>query len=453
MALQKALFPLRVVLRSQEIWVICAGYGLTNFLTGLGIQLTGRGLKFAGLSQKTPLSLNAEIGKRLALTAMRLGPTFIKLGQVLSTRPDLIGEPMAGSLSVLLDNVEPVPFGAIENVLRKELGKKTLRKEFKSIDPKPIASASIAQVHRATLQDGTPVVLKVQKPGANITVRTDLTLLEGLAYAANAVNPSAGILQAFKDFKSATLREIDYREEAKNIDRFRKNHTSVFSKAKVVFPGYIPQFTTRRVIALELMQGQKVAGLTPHSTVARKAAAQSVVAILEQIFEHGFFHADPHAGNLFFLEDTGQLAFIDLGLVGQLQNKDRIKFIRVLMAVLTKDRRKLARAIFELGEPSKATVYDAFAHDIDHLIDELSKYGIAQIKLEATLDRLLAIAKRHRITIPNRYLLMLRSCLLMEGVARQLDPHLSIASIAAPVLMRSLVKAYSPLHWIFRRIP
>jgi len=447
---KKVALPVTLAWRSQQIGFAFSRYGVAGALGAVGFEVGKRGLRWVGATKAAPVPYDAVFGRNLARTFAELGPTFIKLGQILASRPDLVGDPIAEELKILFDRVPPIPFAAIQKILRQELGKPKLKELVKSIDPKPLAAASISQVHRATLTDGTPVILKVQRTGVAGIVRTDLQLLEGLMWPVHFLYPKLNLLQMFEDFKKSTLGEIDYREEAKNIDRFRKNYFKLFSTSDIVFPRYFPELTTERVIALEPMHGKKMAELKKGSTVARKVAAQTVTAVLEQIFDHGFFHADPHAGNLFFLEEEGRIGFIDLGMVGQLQPEDKRKFIRVLMAVMQRDRKLLAKTLYDLGTPSKKTKFPPFEKDINTLLDEVKATGVAKLRMDQMVNRLFGIARDHGVYIPNRYVMMMRSCLLVEGVAKGLDPNFSIFGVAKPVLAKSLLKTYNPLNF-FRR--
>jgi ubiquinone biosynthesis protein len=447
--LQQLTTPVEIAVRSQQIGVVFTRYGIAGALASLGIEAGRRGLNVVGAAGK-PVPFDAVFGKNLAKTFVKLGPTFIKLGQILATRPDFAGEQVADELKVLFDRVPPISYREIQRILKSQLGKEKVAASFKSINPKPLASASLSQTHQAELADGTPVILKVQKKGVAHLVRMDLKILEAFVRSIDLVYPKLQLGQMFQDFKVSTLSEIDYREEAKNIDRFRKNYHSLFSTPDVLFPRYFPELSTEKVITMEPMQGRKFAELRRGSTVARTAATLSLNAVLEQIFDHGFFHADPHAGNLFFLEDEGRVGFIDLGLVGQLQPEDKRKFLKVLMAILQRDRARLARNLFDLGTPDKKTDYPAFERAVQGLLDEVKKRGVDNIRIEEMVNRLLVISRRNRLHIPNRYVMMIRSCLVIEGLARSLDPGISVFSKAAPIVARSLMKTYNPFS-IFRR--
>lgn len=441
----------RITVRSQMIGFTFYRYGLAGLMASLGIEVGKRGLSFAKVVSRPTVRFDSVVGRDLARTFMKLGPTFIKMGQVLATRPDLVGEPISEELKILFDRVTPIPFRDIQKILRAEIGKAHLKKWFLSIEPKPMASASISQTHRAVLKNGEALILKVQKPGVAKVVRDDLLILEAFVRPLHLLNPSLGILPMFQEFKEGTLREIDYREEAKNIERFQRNYKKLFSDSDVMFPRYYPDLTTERVLALTPMQGSKFGELRKGSTVARQAASKGLAAILEQIFDHGFFHADPHAGNLFFMEDEGRLGFIDLGLVGQLHPEDKRKFLKVLLAILKRDREKLAKTLYELGTPGKRTKYDHFEKQIQELLDDVKKEGIKTIRMDQLVNRLLAVARKNFIVIPNRYILMIRSCLVIEGVAKSLDPNVSVFEIATPIVAKSLMKTYNPLR-LFKKI-
>lgn len=440
----------RVGNRSRQIAYGFYRHGLAGSLSALGIEVGKRGLRITGLRQSNSTPFDEVLGHNLAKTFAYLGPTFIKLGQVLATRPDLVGDRVAESLKVLFDRVPSIPFRKIEKILKQELGYLRYKKSFRSIDNDPLASASISQTHRAVLADYTPVILKVQKTGVGEKVRADLLIIEGIIKPLDKLYPKLSLGHVFKDFKEATLREIDYREEAKNIDRFRKNYNGLFQNSDITFPRYYPELTTERVIALEPMHGKKFHELKKGSTVARQAASMSLASVLEQIFDHGFFHADPHAGNLFFMEDEGRLGFIDLGLVGQLDPKDKKKFLKVLLAVLKRDRDRLAQSLFELGTSSKKTNFDDFNKDVQALLDEMKSIGPQNLRLEPMVNKLLSIARKHGVHIPNRYVMMIRSCLVIEGVAKGLDPNLSIVQVATPIVAKSLLKSASPFGFIRR---
>jgi ubiquinone biosynthesis protein len=434
-----------MAVRSQRISYVLSRYGIAGSLGRIGIELGKRGVSSVTQNSVQSTPLNAVFGKNLASTCAELGPTFIKLGQLLAQRPDWVGETVAFELRVLFDRVPPIAYRKVEKILKQEWGKKKFQTAIKKINKQPLASASLSQTHLATLKDGRDVILKVQKPGVDKNIRIDLKLMESAVVVLDALHPKLNLKHAFKDFKEATLREIDYREEAKNIDRFQRNNKGVFSQSSVIFPAYEKELLTSKVIVLEPMRGKKAAEIKKDSRAGRRAAHLSASAVLEQIFEQGFFHADPHAGNLFFQEDTGKIAFIDLGLVGQLEDMDRKKFTRVMLAILKRDKSELTRSLFELGVPGKTTVYEDFERGIGEILERIKVDGVKNLKINKVVDELFQLAHQNQLFIPNRYVLMIRSCLMVEGLAKQLDSKISLFGIAAPILTKSLIKSYNPL--------
>jgi ubiquinone biosynthesis protein len=445
--LKTLALPLRLALRSQRIAYVLSRRGMLGSLAAFGIEFGKRGIKVATQTARVPVPLDTVFGRNLAATAADLGPTFIKLGQMLATRPDIVGDTIADELQVLFDRVPSVSYRQIRRILTHEWGKRRFKEAIKSIEKKPLASASLSQTHQAELSDGTPVIVKIQKEGVADTVRLDILWLQGFVRALHILYPRWAILPVFEDFKAATLRELDYREEAKNIERFQKNYRSIFTDSGVLFPKHYPHLLTERVIVLEPIRGAKFSMLKKGSRTAKKAAAKSLIAVLEQIFDHGFFHADPHGGNLFFLEDTGRVGFIDLGLVGNLDPADKKKFLEVVFAILKRDRSKLAEALYRLGTPSSKTDYAKFEGEIQALLDDLKATGVKKARFDKLINQVLGIARKNSLHIPNRYILMIRSCLIIEGLAKGLDPSLSVLDLALPVVTKSLIKAYNPLNW------
>lgn len=446
MLMKNIIWPIKVVGRYHTLIWYLSRYGILGSLASLGMEFGKRGISWLQPTVFKVTDFDEVFGQSLCLTFQKMGPTFIKLGQVLSARPDIVGEKVAGELQILLNQVSPISVSQVKKILNQELGKKIVKQEIADIESEPLGSASIGQTHRAKLKNGTPVVIKVQKPGVSETVKLDLVLLEGIAIPAARLFPRLGLLEMFRDFKESTLREIDYREEAKNIDRFQKNYHKIFNSSGVVFPGYFPKLSTEKVIVLEPMRGLPITDLKKGSRSAKQAAHKSLSAVFEQIFEHGFFHADPHGANLFFIEEEGRMGFIDLGLVGQLEARDKQLFIKVLMAIIRRDRKNLAHALFQLGKPSPKTNFQTFDKAIQDLLDEVKSTGVEKIKLEKLVNQLLAIARENEIYIPNRYVMMIRSCLIIEGVAKNLDPRLSIMKVALPVVARGLLKSYNPFR-------
>ncbi|NBT58307.1 AarF/ABC1/UbiB kinase family protein [bacterium] len=437
--------PVLLFSRYQRLLWCLYRYGVAGGLASLGFECGKRGVLWIAPKSAKKVEFDSVFGKNLARTFQEMGPTFIKLGQVLATRPDIVGEGVAKELEVLYSGVRTISLKEVKKILVRELGKKKVNGEILSIEETPLGSASIGQCHRATLKDGSSVVIKIQKPGVSDLIRLDLKLLEWFVKPAAAAFPKLGLNEMYQDFKESTFREIDYRQEAKNIDQFKKNFRRVLTGSNVVFPKYYPKLSTSKVIVLEPMRGKPISDLEKGTRSAKQAAFKGLSAVLEQIFEHGFFHADPHSANVFFVEEEGRMGFIDMGLVGQLEEKDKRLFLKVLMSIIKRDRKLVAQSLFQLGTPGKATKYDKFEKEIEALLEQVKSEGLENVKLDQMVTKLMAIARRNQIYIPNRYVMMIRSCLIIEGVAKSLDPDVSVLKVAVPVVAKGLLKSYNPL--------
>lgn len=435
----KLTIPIELIFRYQQIWWCFVRVGVIKNATDFGLEMTSRGLSWTGLIKKNNKPILSLFGRNLAHSFQLLGPTFIKLGQLLATRTDLLPNEITKELEVLLSSVKPVSTKKIKRILHRELGKNRVSQLFSEIEDKPLGSASLGQCHRATLKDGRVVVIKVQKPGVSRSVLLDLKLIEYFVVSFSVLFPQMSFEEVFEDFKTATLMEIDYLLEAKNIDRFQKNFKSLLGSPSVVFPSYINNMATSKVLILELMRGVPFVYLKKGSRAAKRAAYRSLEAVFEQIFQHGFFHADPHAANMFFIEEEGRIGFIDLGLVGSLSDLDKDLFLKILVAVLRRDRKQLSQALFNLGEPGKKTSYKDFEDDIDLILNEIKKEGIKKIKIQKVVAQLFQVARKNSLHIPNRYIMMVRSCVMIEGVAKSLDPQISLFQVALPILSKGFM--------------
>lgn len=416
-------------------------FGVLKNITDLSLEMSKRAV-FTSVRkhQQRRRSVAKICGKNLAGAFQEMGTTFIKLGQVLATRMDVIDPEIASELEVLFTGVKPIPFRIVKKIIAKELRIKNIHELFSDIDPVPLGSASLGQCHRAVLKDKSTVVIKVQKPGVGKKVRADLKIMELGIRPLSLMLPQLSIQEIFNDFKDSALKEVDFRLEAENIDRFLKENSSHLTGAPFIFPAYRKGLLSEKMIVLELMRGIPFSQLKPGTRLARKAALRSVEAVLEQIFLNGFFHADPHTGNMFFIEEEGKVGFIDLGLVGHLNEKDKKKFLQVLFAVIKKDKKGLSLALFQLGRPGKNTEFKKFERQIDNLIQNIKGAGVAKVALNEIVFRLLEIARENEIYIPNRYILMIRACVLIEGVAKRLDPSISIFKVAIPIVTKGFLK-------------
>lgn len=380
---------------------------------------------------------------RMALE--ELGTTFIKLGQVLSTRPDLVPSDYLVELNKLQDSAPLVPYTQIAEVIQQELGTSP-EKIFKTFEVQPRASASIGQVHAACLPDGTPVVVKVQRPGVEAQVERDLEVLSDLAYLA-AHRTTLGTLYDIEgwveEFAFTLRNELDYTREGHNADRFRRNFVD---DSTLYIPRVYWEYTTRQVLTLEAIQGIKINDLRALETagLSRHCIAQNSVRImLTMVFEHGFFHADPHPGNFFVLPGE-VIGLIDFGMVGRLDISLREALLRLVMALIRQDVNRLVDELLALGVARGRVQLQALKRDLDHLIQRYYDRPIKEIAAIQAFNDLMTIALRHRLQLPTDLTLLTKVIAMSEGLGVQLDPEFKLLEFARPYFQRFWLQSRSP---------
>jgi ubiquinone biosynthesis protein len=426
--------------RITEIITTLSKYGLADWVDRLNIGLL-RGL-YRHTVHRALADLSTEARIRLTLT--ELGTTFIKLGQLLSTRPDLIGTKLADELTQLQTNVPGDPPEVIRTWIERELGR-PIPELFADFDDQPLASASIAQVHTARLHDGTPVVLKVQHPDIVDRIRNDLEILRGLAEQAERYidelkpyQPTAIV----REFERTITRELDFLREMRNLERFR---AAFASDATVQFPKPYPEFCTARVLTMDRLVGVSFAELArmPPSDESNELARRGARLFLEMIFRDGFYHADPHPGNLLLLPD-GVLGVLDVGMVGQLTPTLRHDLTDLLFAIGSGDSDEMVTILTRLSQP--ATIHDPadFAADVSDFLSYYQGVPLNRIDISAALNRITEIVRRHRLILPTGIALLIRVLVVLEGTSRLLKPDFRLNEVLDPFRQRLLAERLSP---------
>jgi ubiquinone biosynthesis protein len=373
-----------------------------------------------------------------------LGPTYVKVGQILSTRSDLLPPEMIEELAKLQDRVNPMPWDQIETVLVRELG--SIDEHFERIEQKPLAAASIAQTHRAVLRGGQQVVVKVQRPGLAATIRADLDLM--MFFARMLEN-------SFEDMKYyspaevvATLdkalnRELNFRFEATELEDFGANFKD---DATVVIPRVFRQASTASVLTMEYIQGVRPADMVPDSPESQAAALLMVDAFYRQVFVHGLFHGDPHPGNLFVVGELPNLriAFIDFGLCGSLSSLQREYLVQLVVAVLSGDIDGISRMLLRMGHPLAPVDTGAFKLEIARIRERYFRKNLNNIDLGAFAREVFEAAQEFRIRIAGEYSVLTKSAVTMEGVIRYLSPRLDLHEHIKPYTLRLVQDFYSP---------
>lgn len=389
---------------------------------------------------------------RLRKVLEELGPTFIKFGQILSVRPDLIPLDLCEELSKLQDRVPPFPYEDVKKQIKDSFGK--LPEElFSSFDPVPFAAASLGQAHKARLHTGENVVIKVQRPNLNKIITTDMDILNTFAQLADRYMQDIRVLNPttiVEEFSKVIRKEIDFTYEAHNMDKFRKN----FKDNKTVhIPKVYWDYTKPMVMTTEEIQGIRLNEylLQPHTIEEKKAVAvNGANAVLQQIFIDGFFHADPHPGNIFVLPNNVS-AFIDFGIVGRLDEEARNAIIILLIAVSKKNIPGIIKALELLGAIDEENPTRDLKNDINEFLERHYDIPLKQIEVPAMLHQAIDLMTRHKLKIPPQFHLLFKTFATIDGVARQLDPEFNSILHAKPLVEKLVHERYDPRR-IFKDI-
>src|SRR3989338_3707397 len=383
----------------------------------------------------------------LRKTIERLGPTFIKFGQILSIRPDLIPKEYCKELEKLLDKVPEFSFNEAKDALEKEFGKK-LDSIFLHFEKKPIASASISQVHKAILRTGEKVAVKIQRPNIKRLIETDIEIM---MYFAKLLESHVDNLKKFKpakivsEFKDWTERELDFRLEARNAKRFYQN----FKGSKTVrIPKVYDELTSGKVLTLDFIDGVELHNLD--EIKKRKLDFNEIIkngfdAIMTQVFVHGIFHADPHPGNIIVLKDNS-IAFIDFGIVGYFDEKLKGKCIDLIYGAIEQDAELVVNTLTSMGMESDSLEYEQLKSDVGLIIQSLQYSSIKEIKISKVLEEILDIALKHGLRVPPSFVLFGKTIVTIEGVALEYDPNFKLVETAKPFVERLVLKRKNPIY-------
>jgi ubiquinone biosynthesis protein len=383
--------------------------------------------------------------ERMRLVCEELGTTFIKFAQIASNRPDILPEELIEELEKFQDRATPVPREAIREVLISQLGKdpETI---FEHVDWEPIASASIAQVHRARLIGGKEVVLKVQRPGIDDTIELDIVILRNLARLIEHYFPQYASFQPIelvKMFERSIRKELNFNIEASNVKRFEEQFKG---NPNIYVPSIYPEYSTEKVLCLEYIDGIKCTDLKRLEQIGmtgRELALTGINLYFEQVFDHGFFHADPHPGNIFVLRDK-RVCFIDYGMMGSVVDSDKRLLGDMLLAVHNRDVRALKKALLRFSWDESTINEKDLEYDIIEFFQNYSSIGIEDIDSNEVMAALNSLFFDYKIKVPGNLLLLLKALVIIEGVGLMLDPKYDIIENIAPYVRRLLEKKYSP---------
>jgi ubiquinone biosynthesis protein len=391
-----------------------------------------------------------SIHERARLVLQDLGPSFIKLGQIASTRQDVLPPELITELKKLQDDVPGVPFEQIKEVVEASLGA-PLGDVFVSFEEKPLATASIGQVHRAVLatEEGEQqVVVKVQRPGVVTTVMRDLELLHMMAAAIERAIPDARIYSPVglvQQFDRSITTELNFTTEADNAERFTQNFAG---QERVRFPKVYKQASSKHVLTLEFFDGKKLDRAVAEGASGKSIAKLATGIIVKMIFEDGFFHADPHPGNVIIMgpNEAPIAGMIDVGMVGRLSPELRDRTVDLMVAAVRKDLVGVADALYAIGKPTKKIDMREYRAEVGMLAEKYLGKPLKEIELSGMIRDLVGGAIKYGLEIPTDFMLVGKALMTVEGIGKQLDPDLDVFGETAPYFLDIMRKRYSPVR-------
>jgi ubiquinone biosynthesis protein len=426
--------------RYKDIALLLVKYGRSDLVKSTGLDAAIEG---AQDGQVSPAKM-----EELASDIERMGPTFIKLAQLMSTRADLLPQAYIDALTRLQDKVEPFPFNEVEQIVNTELGVR-ISKAFSDFDSKPVAAASLGQVHRALLRDGRDVVVKVQRPGIREEMSKDLEVLGEIASFLDA-HTEAGRKYEFtpllEEFRKSLLHELDYRLEARNLAVFADNLRDF---DRIVVPQHVEDYTTSRVLTMEYIRGKKITSLSPLARIeldGYQLAEHLFQAYMQQILVDGFFHADPHPGNV-FLTDDRRIALIDLGMVARVSPRFQENLIQLLLSISEGRGDETADMTIKMGEPKPNFDEKGFRRSVAELVLQSQNAQLENIDAGRVVLRITQISGDCEFRLPPEFTMIAKTLLNLDQVVHTLDPkfdpNFAIRSYANVIMQRRMQMALS----------
>jgi len=431
--------------RYRQVLRVLFKYGFGDVLERLHVaEYLQSGLHIFKRGLKPPLARLSR-PERLRMAFAELGPAFIKLGQLLSTRPDLIPADFLEELTKLQDTAPPFPVAAVRAIVRAELGQQP-EEIFQFFDDEPMAAASMAQVHHARLQNGDEAVVKVLRPGIEEIIAVDLEIL---VYIAGLMEQYIEELQdhnpvaVAQEFVRSLSQEIDFSQELANIQRFARQFEG---KAAIHVPKVYPELSTGRVLVMERVAGIKsadVAALRAAGCDLPLVAKRGANLVMEQIFIHGFFHADPHPGNIFILPGN-VVCFVDFGQMGRLSRQEREDMTNLIVHVVAGHEREMVSALLRVTNQIGEVNREALGRDLIRLIDLYLYRPLASLEAGPIIQEVIGLISRHRLSLKPEFYLMLKAVSTVEGVGLMLDPELELVTLAKPFMRRMSLGRFAP---------
>ncbi len=432
--------------RLQDIASVLIRWGFGDMVKRMGmagvLEKAGRLLHWQAVEEGR---LRMDVPTRLRCTLQDLGPTFVKLGQVLATRVDLLPPAWIDELGKLQNAVPALPWDAVLPQLREDLGAEP-EAVFARVEHEPLAAASLAQAHRAWLADGSAVVLKIRRPGIRDTVEADLRLLKHLAVIVEKNLPELRRYhpqRIVQQFSASLRRELDFAAECRNAERIAHNFAG---RDDIVIPRVYWQWTCERLNVQECLEGvpgRDLAAVDAMGLDRVQLARTGAGLVLKMVLEDGFFHADPHPGNIFYMPD-GAIGVIDFGMVGRVTEQRRFQIVRLLHGLVVHDSAAVAEVLADWTEENNDIDEVRLQESADVFVDQYRGVPLKDLRMGAMLGDVTAMLREHGLSLPADLALMIKAFLTLEGMGRQLDPDFDMASEARPYLERAMLERFAP---------
>ncbi len=430
--------------RVKDIGAVLVKHGFGDVVQRLELQ---------GLAEKIAPAADLEMSvyERIRRALEDLGPTFIKLGQILSMRPDMLPVPMTKELTRLQDDAAPIEFSAVKAVLEAELEGK-LEDLFYAFDETPTAAASLSQVHRAVLnRDGPVLAVKVRRPGVSALIQTDLDIMETIA---RRLHDNFEQLQLYdlpsiiRVSRRTIFREIDFAKEARHIQIAR---SKIGQDEDILIPDVYMPYCTEKVLAMEFVQGRKIAALSESAEADRKTLATAGLRSgILQVLDYGFFHADPHPGNIVIAED-GRLCLMDWGMVGRLTEEERGDLLHLIRTMVDRDIPKMADILVKLAIVRDAPNMQRLQKDLMDILDSYVAIPLQEVRVGNLITDIITVIKEHRLRLPPDMSVVIKALMTVEGTARLIYPQLDAVSEAEPHIRQLVSRQYTPGN-VWRRL-
>ena len=436
---------LRNIGRTREILGVLIKWGFEDLVINSTLRnLVPESTRIKWIRDEKPVMEYTRY-ERIRMAAEDLGPTFVKLAQILSNRPDIIPEGLVKEFEKLQDRVAPFEFEKAKRIIERETNMK-LEEVFEWFDEKPLASASIGQVHKARLKTGEDVVIKIQRPEVADIIDRDLQIVKDVVQRADRYLKKQGILQAdeaVRAFERGMLKELDYRNEARNIERFRSTYK--FRKDFYI-PKVYREFSTDKILIMEYVSGCKITdmdqlikwGIDPKVIVEK-----GMDIYLTMIFEFGYFHGDPHPGNILVRED-GTIIILDFGMIGQLMKKDKYAFAGIFIAMARNDAREMANSLIKLSVEHNITDMRQFVYDLNDLIEDYAYLDVSESSIQDVIQRLQKIMYEYKITVPGGIFIIFRAFAILEGIGKKMHPGFRTYDFIRPYGQRLVTEQLKP---------